>query len=41
MRSGTENVPAIAGLGNAAELAGQGSRQPPELARLRNYLEGV
>lgn len=39
LRAGTENVPAIAGLGRAAELARRTIDQGPRLARLRDRLE--
>lgn len=39
MRSGTENVPAIAGLGKAAELTRGRDEAAAELAKLRNYLD--
>lgn len=39
LRAGTENVPAIAGLGKAAELAAQAPAKQGEVARLRDRLE--
>ncbi|MFC1864417.1 IscS subfamily cysteine desulfurase [Chloroflexota bacterium] len=39
LRAGTENVPAIAGLGKAAELAVQASRDSQKIERLRDKLE--
>ncbi len=39
LRSGTENIPAIVGLGRAAELAAQAVRESGEMARLRDRLE--
>jgi len=40
LRSGTENVPAIVGLGKACELVAKGLRagDPDKIAKLRNYL---
>jgi cysteine desulfurase NifS len=40
LRAGTENVPAIAGMGKAAELALASVRASVELAELRDSLEG-
>ncbi len=39
MRAGTENVPAIVGMGKAAELARQSVRDAEELSRRRDRLE--
>ncbi len=39
LRAGTENVPAIVGLGKAAELAQRAARDPSRLTRLRDKLE--
>ena len=39
LRVGTENVPAIVGLGKAAEPATEALRQSPKIARLRDKLE--
>jgi cysteine desulfurase len=39
-RGGTENVPAIAGMGKAAELAKQSLDQMPRVAQQRDRLEG-
>ncbi len=39
IRAGTENVPAIVGLGKAAELAGQALRDSQEMKALRDKLE--
>ncbi len=39
MRGGTENVPAIVGMGKAAELARQSVRDAEELGRRRDRLE--
>jgi len=38
-RAGTHNVPAIVGLGRAAELAGEGIRESGRIRRLRDRLE--
>ncbi len=39
LRSGTENIPAIVGLGRAAELALNAARESEPMARLRDHLE--
>ncbi len=39
MRAGTENVPAIVGMGKAAELARQSVRDAEQLSRRRDRLE--
>ena len=39
LRAGTENVPAIVGMGKAAELARAGLRHAGEVSRLRDDLE--
>jgi len=39
LRAGTENIPAIVGLGKAAELAAQTLRDSQKIARLRDKLE--